>query len=41
VSEEEYRQQVDYVSLFLSGKDQQVLHQLIERMENASKDTEL
>ncbi|AVJ17176.1 excinuclease ABC subunit C [Serratia sp. MYb239] len=37
VSEEEYRQQVDYVRLFLSGKDQQVLHQLIERMENASK----
>ncbi|MGB8666588.1 MAG: excinuclease ABC subunit UvrC [Serratia inhibens] len=37
VSEEEYQQQVDYVRLFLSGKDQQVLHQLIERMENASK----
>ncbi len=37
VSEEEYRQQVDYVRLFLSGKDQQVLHQLIEQMENASK----
>ncbi|MDQ9129672.1 excinuclease ABC subunit UvrC [Serratia fonticola] len=37
VSEEDYRQQVDYVRLFLSGKDQQVLHQLIERMENASK----
>ncbi|CAM4093902.1 excinuclease ABC subunit UvrC [Serratia silvae] len=37
VSEEEYRQQVDYVRLFLSGKDQQVLHQLITRMENASK----
>jgi excinuclease ABC subunit C len=37
VSEEEYRQQVGYVRLFLSGKDQQVLHQLIERMENASK----
>lgn len=37
VSEEEYLQQVDYVRLFLSGKDQQVLHQLIERMENASK----
>jgi excinuclease ABC subunit C len=37
VSEDEYRQQVDYVRLFLSGKDQQVLHQLIERMENASK----
>ncbi|MEB6537543.1 excinuclease ABC subunit UvrC [Serratia plymuthica] len=37
VSEEEYQQQVDYVRLFLSGKDQQVLHKLIERMENASK----
>ncbi|OJT44929.1 excinuclease ABC subunit UvrC [Serratia plymuthica] len=37
VSEEEYQQQVDYVRLFLSGKDQQVLHQLIERMEHASK----
>lgn len=37
VSEDEYQQQVDYVRLFLSGKDQQVVHQLIERMENASK----
>ncbi|HAT3517569.1 TPA: excinuclease ABC subunit UvrC [Serratia marcescens] len=37
VSEEEYRQQVDYVRMFLSGKDQQVLHQLIARMEEASK----
>lgn len=37
VSEEEYQQQVDYVRLFLSGKDQQVLHQLIARMEAASK----
>jgi excinuclease ABC subunit C len=37
VSEEDYRQQVDYVRLFLSGKDQQVLHQLIARMESASK----
>ncbi|CAI2065027.1 Excinuclease ABC subunit C [Serratia quinivorans] len=37
VSEDEYRQQVEYVRLFLSGKDQQVLHQLIERMEVASK----
>jgi len=37
VSEEEYRQQVDYVRLFLSGKDQQVLHQLIARMEEVSK----
>ncbi|WP_114195501.1 excinuclease ABC subunit UvrC [Edaphovirga cremea] len=37
VSEEEYKQQVDYVRLFLAGKDQQVLNQLIERMEQASK----
>lgn len=37
VNEEEYRQQVDYARLFLSGKDQQVLHQLIKQMENASK----
>ncbi|MFC0225590.1 excinuclease ABC subunit UvrC [Serratia aquatilis] len=37
VSEDEYQQQVDYVRLFLSGKDQQVLHQLIESMESASK----
>ncbi|KFK96450.1 excinuclease ABC subunit C [Serratia sp. Ag2] len=38
VSEADYRQQVDYVRLFLSGKDQQVLHQLIEQMESASKE---
>ncbi|MCC3745888.1 excinuclease ABC subunit UvrC [Rouxiella badensis] len=38
VSEEEYKQQVDYVRLFLEGKDQQVVTQLIERMEAASKD---
>lgn len=37
VSEEEYRQQVEYVRLFLAGKDQQVVTQLIERMEDASK----
>ncbi|PLR39895.1 MULTISPECIES: excinuclease ABC subunit UvrC [Yersiniaceae] len=37
VSEEEYRQQVEYVRLFLAGKDQQVLTQLIERMEQASQ----
>ncbi|MBJ7220379.1 MULTISPECIES: excinuclease ABC subunit UvrC [unclassified Brenneria] len=36
VSEEDYRLQVDYVRLFLSGKDQQVLNQLISRMEAAS-----
>ncbi|MEQ9770929.1 excinuclease ABC subunit UvrC [Pectobacterium jejuense] len=38
VSEEDYQQQVDYVRLFLSGKDQQVLTQLISRMEAASRD---
>ena len=38
VSEEDYQQQVDYVRLFLSGKDQQVLNQLISRMETASRD---
>jgi len=37
VSEEEYAAQVEYVRLFLLGKDQQVLTQLIERMETASK----
>ncbi|AKH65437.1 MULTISPECIES: excinuclease ABC subunit UvrC [Photorhabdus] len=37
VSEEEYQQQVDYIRLFLSGKDQQVLTKLISRMEEASQ----
>lgn len=37
VSEEEYQRQVDYVRLFLSGKDQQVLTRLISRMEEASQ----
>ncbi len=37
VSDEEYQRQVNYVRLFLSGKDQQVLTQLISRMEEASK----
>lgn len=36
VGEEEYQAQVDYVRLFLSGKDQQVLSNLVERMEEAS-----
>ncbi|WP_339057349.1 excinuclease ABC subunit UvrC [Candidatus Regiella endosymbiont of Tuberolachnus salignus] len=36
VSEEEYQQQINYVRLFLSGKDQQVLKNLISRMEKAS-----
>ncbi|MGP2516317.1 excinuclease ABC subunit UvrC [Yersinia sp. 2545 StPb PI] len=37
VSDDEYQRQVDYVRLFLSGKDQQVLTQLISRMEEASQ----
>nr|WP_314268230.1 excinuclease ABC subunit UvrC [uncultured Moellerella sp.] len=37
VSDEEYAQQVNYVRLFLSGKDQQVLTGLISRMEEASQ----
>ncbi|WP_265413446.1 excinuclease ABC subunit UvrC [Escherichia coli] len=40
VSEEEYAQQVEYVRLFLSGKDDQVLTQLIIRMETASQNLE-
>lgn len=36
VSEEEYEQQTDYVRLFLSGKDDQVLNMLVKRMETAS-----
>lgn len=36
VSEEEYAQQTDYVRLFLAGKDDQVLNQLVARMESAS-----
>ncbi|MTD39280.1 excinuclease ABC subunit UvrC [Erwinia sp. CPCC 100877] len=36
VSEEEYARQVEYVRLFLSGKDDQVLNRLVERMEQAS-----
>ncbi|PIJ74164.1 excinuclease ABC subunit C [Erwinia sp. OLTSP20] len=37
VTEEEYSQQTDYVRLFLSGKDDQVMKQLVERMERASE----
>lgn len=36
VSEEEYAQQINYVRLFLSGKDDQVLNQLVSRMEEAA-----
>lgn len=38
VSEEEYQEQVNYVRLFLEGKDQQVLEHLIQRMEKASQE---
>ncbi|QGY28703.1 excinuclease ABC subunit UvrC [Pantoea cypripedii] len=38
VTEEEYAQQTDYVRLFLAGKDDQVLNQLVKRMEAASQD---
>ncbi len=38
VSEEEYAQQISWVRLFLSGKDDQVLNQLVARMEQASRD---
>lgn len=37
MSDEEYEQQVNYVRLFLSGKDSQVLDSLVVRMEEASK----
>ncbi|GAB80230.1 excinuclease ABC subunit UvrC [Shimwellia blattae] len=40
VTEEEYARQVEYVRLFLSGKDDQVLRLLIARMENASENLE-
>ena len=36
VTEEEYAQQINYVRLFLSGKDDQVLTQLVSRMEDAA-----
>ncbi|RWR01962.1 excinuclease ABC subunit C [[Pantoea] beijingensis] len=38
VSEEEYAQQIEYVRLFLSGKDDQVLNLLVSRMEAASNE---
>ncbi|EMA8637208.1 excinuclease ABC subunit UvrC [Cronobacter malonaticus] len=37
VSEEDYAQQVEYVRLFLAGKDDQVINQLVSRMEKASQ----
>lgn len=36
VSDEDYNQQVDYVRLFLQGKDQQVTQHLVAQMEQAS-----
>lgn len=38
VSEEEYARQVEYVRLFLAGKDDQVLIRLIAQMEKASQE---
>ncbi|MBG2709626.1 excinuclease ABC subunit UvrC [Proteus mirabilis] len=38
VSDEEYAQQVNYVRLFLSGDDTQVIDGLIKRMEGASQE---
>ncbi|MEN4911313.1 excinuclease ABC subunit UvrC [Erwinia amylovora] len=38
VTEDEYARQIDYVRLFLAGKDDQVLNQLVTRMEQASRD---
>ncbi|THD56106.1 excinuclease ABC subunit UvrC [Enterobacteriaceae bacterium ML5] len=38
VSDQDYKDQVDYVRLFLEGKDQQVVTQLVNRMEEASQD---
>ncbi|MFV8208561.1 UvrB/UvrC motif-containing protein, partial [Enterobacter cloacae complex sp.6701988] len=38
VTNEEYEQQVNYVRLFLTGKDKQVLTGLVERMEKASQE---
>ncbi|XXN64544.1 excinuclease ABC subunit UvrC [Enterobacter ludwigii] len=38
VSEDEYAQQTDYVRLFLAGKDDQVINQLVKRMEKASEE---
>ncbi len=37
VTDEDYQQQVEYVRLFLTGKDQQVLAGLVKKMENASQ----
>jgi len=41
VSEEEYAQQVEYVRLFLAGKDDQVLTKLVARMEKPARTSNL
>lgn len=38
VSDSEYQQQLDYVRLFLTGKDDQVLNNLVARMNASSQD---
>ncbi|MDG3088320.1 excinuclease ABC subunit UvrC [Vibrio hannami] len=38
ISDEEYKELVDLVRLFLQGKDSQVVSQLVERMETASRE---
>lgn len=37
ISDDEYAEQVNYIRLFLQGKDRQVIAQLVEKMEAASK----
>ncbi|MBE2895555.1 excinuclease ABC subunit UvrC [Pasteurellaceae bacterium HPA106] len=37
VSDEDYQQQVNYVRLFLQGRDSQIIEQLVSQMENASQ----
>ena len=37
VAEDEYQEQVNYVRLFLQGKDRQVIASLVEKMEQASQ----
>lgn len=38
ISDEEYAEMVDMMRLFLKGKDKQVIAELVEKMENASKE---
>ncbi len=37
VSDEEYKEQTDFIRLFLQGKDRQVIQTLVEQMEIASQ----